>query len=72
MTATRNLKSTTLRGYGAGATSEGLIQTCVHCIGRLTSQVVNYFGIGLHIVARGTSLCNVNHTSLHALSLIHI
>ena len=51
MTATRNSKTTTLRGYVAGTTSEGLIQKCVHCIGRLTSHVVNYFGIGLHIVA---------------------
>ena len=66
MTATRNSKTTTLRGYGGAVTSEGLIQTWVHCIGSLTPQVVNYFGIGLHIVARGTSSCNVNQTSLHA------
>ena len=38
----------------------------VHCIGSLTPQVANSFGLGLPIVARGTSCCNVNQTSQDA------
>ena len=38
----------------------------VHCIGCLTPQLANSFGIRLHIVARGTSCCNDNQPSLHA------
>ena len=38
----------------------------VHCIGCLTPQLANSFGIRLHIVVRGTSCCNVNQTSLDA------
>ena len=37
-----------------------------HCSGCLIPQLANSFGIRLHIVARATSCCNDDQTSLHA------